>query len=390
MPKSIDKTDLLQYRYFHDLIQNESEWQEIVSDAMAGEHTMRSTNKRDRIDGMMMFNRAVRKIPESLYLFKEDQERCRQELAVKDLKQKERKADQYLDIALALPFFQGKPIEKQQFLSEKMQEAMPAGQLNRIYQVDKKTGRYYQPCTSVPKLLLVDEELFQEKSGLSFTEEEKESLEALLTEDVHYIVCVQSESQSEKAYMVEIKQEKPTIQMLERYHCSSTKPIERFLLRQNDQTAVLLCLREYLMEIRQAEEQRKKYLEEHPGSAAHSIKEERIPKYVDKSVIKVLDIRDQERGTTFDGGIYYLKRHENGNSHHAAGYEMVPHTRKGHYRTYKNGKTVYVKSSVIHKEKYEGMLSAHRIGQDVRPEMPEEQAPEQQEPENGFTMGMSM
>lgn len=187
MPKLIDKMDLPQYRYFHDLIQNESEWQEIVSDAMAGEHTMRSTNKRDRIDGMMMFNRAVRKIPESLYLFKEDQERCRKALAVSDLKQKERSADQYLDIALALPFFQGKPIEKQQFLSEKMQESMPVGQLNRIYQVDKRTGRYYVPCTSVPKLLLVDEDLFQEKSGLSFTEEEKESLEALLTEDVHYI-----------------------------------------------------------------------------------------------------------------------------------------------------------------------------------------------------------
>lgn len=111
---------------------------------------------------------------------------------------------------------------------------------------------------------------------------------------------------------------------------------------------------------------------------------------MDKNAIKVLDIRDKENGAAFDGGIYYLKRHGNGSSHQAVGYEMPPHTRKGHYRTYKNGKTVYVRSTVIHKEKYEGILSAHRIGQDAQAEVSEEQMPEQQKPENGFTMGMSM
>ena len=42
---------------------------------------------------------------------------------------------------------------------------------------------------------------------------------------------------------------------------------------------------------------------------------------------------------------------------------MLPHTRRGHYRKYKNGKTAYVKAAIIHKEKYEGIQSAHRMNQ---------------------------
>ena len=42
---------------------------------------------------------------------------------------------------------------------------------------------------------------------------------------------------------------------------------------------------------------------------------------------------------------------------------MLPHTRRGHYRKYKNEKTVYVKAAIIHKEKYEGIQSAHRMNQ---------------------------
>lgn len=107
----------------------------------------------------------------------------------------------------------------------------------------------------------------------------------------------------------------------------------------------------------------------------------------------MFDISGRERASGFDGGIFYLKRI--GSLHRASGYEMAPHTRKGHYRTYKNGKTVYVQSSVIHKEKYEGLLSAHRINQETGIKASEIKEPgepmmEQQEPENGFTMGMAM
>ena len=65
---------------------------------------------------------------------------------------------------------------------------------------------------------------------------------------------------------------------------------------------------------------------------------------------------------------------------------MLPHTRRGHYRKYKNGKTVYVKPAIIHKEKYEGIQSAHRMNQsDGKRHM------KQGEAEEGvFSQGMSM
>lgn len=387
MPKFIDKMNLPQYRYFHDMTQKERESRELVAEALAGEHIMWGTNKRDRIEGMMMFNRVVRQIPEFLYCLEEDQERCRKELAVTDLKQKQKRLDGYLDMMLALPIYQGNVVIRQQFISREMQETMTAEQLARKYKVDKGTGRYYLPYSSVPKLLLVSEKLFQEKGEVVFTEEDKKKLERLIPKDVHYIICVQSESQSESSYLAEMKDGETVIQKLERQRCSRI-PINKFLLKQNDLTAVLLCLQDYLMEVKLADEQRKKFQAEHPDRADHPSKETRYPKYTDKDAIKAFDISGRERVSGFDGGIFYLKR--NGSSHRASGYEMAPHTRKGHYRTYKNGKTVYVQSSVIHKEKYEGILSAHRVNQEAGIKEPEEMVPEQQEPENGFSMGMSM
>lgn len=82
-----------------------------------------------------------------------------------------------------------------------------------------------------------------------------------------------------------------------------------------------------------------------------------------------------------------IEPQEYGLAYRKAGYEVTPHTRKGHYRTYKSGKTVYVKSSIIHKEKYEGIQSAHRLNQG---EQESEVAEEQQVPDDGFTMGLSM
>lgn len=396
MPKFIDKMNLPQYRYFHDMAEKEKERQEIVSDALAGEHTMRYTDKRDRIAGMRMFNRAVRRIPEFLYRLEEDQERCRNELAVSDLKQKQRRLDGYLDMILALPVYQGKVVEKKQFISREMQETGDTRQPVRKYKVDKETGRPYLPYTSVPKLLLINEELFQEKGEAVFTEEDKKRLESLMTRDVHYIICVQGEGQSESAYLVGMEDGETAIQKLERRRCSRKVSLDRLLLKQNDLTGVLLCLQDYLLEIKFADEQRKKFQEGHPGRADPLFKEKRYPKYTDKNAIKVFDISGREQASGFDGGIFYLKR--NGNLHRASGYEMAPHTRKGHYRTYKNGKTVYVQSSVIHKEKYEGLLSAHRINQEAgikaseikEPGEPVMEQQEPEEPENGFTMGMGM
>lgn len=64
---------------------------------------------------------------------------------------------------------------------------------------------------------------------------------------------------------------------------------------------------------------------------------------------------------------------------------MLPHTRRGHYRKYKNGKTVYVKAAIIHKEKYEGIQSAHRLNQPGG-----KNRPEQEEGRVAFSQGISL
>ena len=64
---------------------------------------------------------------------------------------------------------------------------------------------------------------------------------------------------------------------------------------------------------------------------------------------------------------------------------MLPHTRRGHYRKYKNGKTAYVKAAIIHKEKDEGIQSAHRMNQSGGKNRLEQEAGEA-----AFLQGMSL
>lgn len=64
---------------------------------------------------------------------------------------------------------------------------------------------------------------------------------------------------------------------------------------------------------------------------------------------------------------------------------MLSHTRRGHYRKYKNGKNVYVKTAIIHKEKYEGIQSAHRLNQPGG-----KNRPEQEEGGAAFSQGISL
>lgn len=64
---------------------------------------------------------------------------------------------------------------------------------------------------------------------------------------------------------------------------------------------------------------------------------------------------------------------------------MLPHTRRGHYRKYENGKTAYVKAAIIHKEKYEGIQSAHRMNQSGGKNRLEQEAGEA-----AFLQGMSL
>lgn len=387
MSRYVDKMNLPQYKYFNNMIGRDEEIHELVSDTLTGELLLKCGDKKSRSEGFLLLSKARQRIAGFLYCQEEDQRRCRKELATKDIKQLQKTLDGYMDTLLVLPYFQGKSKEKEHFLSEEAQSALTAGQLERRYKRDKENGKYYTPYTSVPKLLLVNENLYEEYSQRGYTDKAQTELDRLVSEDVHYIITVQSSSQAELAYMVGKKDEAGLyIQVLDREKGTRKIPLEKLLSEQNEMTAVLLCLQDYLQEMELAEKQRRKYSEEHPDRSTHGKKLDMYERFVDKNAIKVFDIKDKDDISGFMGGLLYLSRKGGGSASRAVGYEMVPHTRKGHYRTYKSGKTVYVKASVIHKEKYQGIQSAHRINQADDRDLSDLDQPAG----NTFTQGMSM
>lgn len=384
MSKYVEKMNLPQYKYFNNMLKQYDDCQELISDTLTGEYLLKGGNKKDRTEGLMLLSKSRRRMPEFLFCREDDQKRCRKELAAQDIKQLVKKLDQYLDVLLILPFFQGKYMEKKRYLSEEAKQAMTSGSLARKYKIDKEIGKYYAPYLSVPKLLLVNEELYQDYLEREFTEPAMAELDRLLPEDVHYIISVQSSDPSEVAYLVE-KNDGFFIQTLDRQRGKRKHPIENMLSERNEITSVLWCLRDYLLKMELVEKQRRKYREEHPDRTKFEMKQETVPRFLDENAIKVFDIKDPDSMADYAGGIFYLSRRESGSSYRKTGYEMIPHTRKGHYRTYKNGKKVYVKASVIHKEKYGGIQAAHRINQAQGNGQEELEAAN-----NTFTQGMTM
>lgn len=387
MSKYVDKMNLPQYKYFNNMIGRDEEVQELVSDTLTGEILLERSDKKSRSEGLLLLSKARRRIADFIYCQEEDQRRCRQELATKDIRQLQKTLDRYVDTLMILPYFQGKSMEKKRFLSEEAQSMLTAGQLEHRYKCDKENGKYYTSYTSVPKLLLVNENLYEEYGQQSYGDKVQKELERLVFGDVHYIIIVQDSSQAELAYMVEKEDAAGlSIQMLDRRKGTRKIPSEKLLSEQNEITAVLLCLQDYLQEMELAEKQRRKYREEHPDRSGHGKKRDMYERFVDKNAIKVFDIKDKNDIPGFIGGLLYLSRNDGRSASRTVGYEMVPHTRKGHYRTYKSGKTVYVKASVIHKEKYQGIQSAHRINQSDERNLAEQERPVQ----NTFMQGMSM
>lgn len=370
--KYIDKMNLPQYKYYNNMLEREEERKELISTAMTGEHVAKMGSKRERNEGFMLLGKIRKELPEFLYCCEEDQQRCRQELSVNNIRKLARKMDVYLSILLILPFFQGDPMEKKIYTEK---DDMPNG---RQYRYEEDTGKYYLSCTSIPKLLLISEELYQnygtdgEPEGCTIAE-----LDRLLSEDVNYIIYVQCSAQKDVVYLAE-KNDGLFLHVLDRAGASKL-PMEKAL--HNGKGAVLLCLKDYLQKMEQEEQLRKKYGQEHWEKKERDKKRHIYEQYEDKNAIKVFDIK-KGSGLADYAGICFL--HGRG-SYRKTGYEMMPHTRKGHYRTYKNGKTVYVKSSVIHKEKYTGVQTAHRMNQkEVRMQEQEEEAG------NIFTQGMGM
>lgn len=150
--------------------------------------------------------------------------------------------------------------------------------------------------------------------------------------------------------------------------------------------AVFLSLLDYLQEMELAEQRRRKYLEDHPRKSEYAGKAIQSQRFVDKNSIKVFDMKQEGSAPDSIGAVYFLSKKNSGRGgFRRTGYEMLPHTRKGHYRKYKNGKTIYVKAAIIHKEKYEGIQSAHRMNQPGG-----KNKLEQEEGGTAFSQGMSL
>lgn len=360
MPKFVDKMNFPQYKYFNDMVQQNKERVELVSDYFTAVHQLQGRNKRDYQDGLAYLGRTKSRLPDFLYSSEEDRKRCREDISTRNIKALGKKLGKYMDILLALHYFQGMPITRKQFLDEKTAESIPKSQLCRMYQYDERKKKFYTEFKSVPKLVLVNGNLYEKYLFREFSEKEQERLYGLIAKDVHYIVSVQSGSQSETAYMVGKEDQKLSIEELSKTGCVKREVKAASLIGEENCTAVLLSLLDYLVEIEKADAVRQKA--PGPEGQPYSGKWRRCQKYIDKNSIKVFDVKNADGAEHLETEVFrFKKKNASLGSAGKAGYEMIPHTRKGHYRRYRNGKVVYVRSSIIHKEKYEGIQSAHRI-----------------------------
>lgn len=360
MSKFVDKMNLPQYKYFNDMVQQDKDRVELVSDYFTAVHQLQGRNKREYQDGLVYLGRTKSRLPDFLYSSEEDRKRCREDISTRNIKALNKKLEKYIDILLVLHFFQGMPIIRKQFLDEKKAESVPDGQLRRMYKYDERKKKFYTEFKSVPKLVLVNGNLYEKYLLREFSEKEQERLYSLIAKDVHYIMSVQNDSQSETAYMIGKENQKLFIEMLSKTGHIKWEVKAASLLGKENCTAVLLSLLDYLVEIEKTEVVRRKA----PGPEGQSYtgKWRRCQKYIDKNSIKVFDMKNADAAEHLEMEVFrFKKKNASLGSARRAGYEMVPHTRKGHYRRYRNGKVVYVRSSIIHKEKYEGIQSAHRI-----------------------------
>lgn len=357
MPKFVDKMNLPQYRYFHDMTVREEERQDMVSDFFTAEHQINNGNQRGYRDGLMLLGRVRSRLPDFLYMQEDDQKKCRKEIEGKNIRAQAKKMERYIDLLLNLQFFQGLPLKKKKFIEEREAAGIPKEKLRRMYRYSEEEGKYYMETTSIPKLVLVSGELYGEYLGQEFTAQDGERLGRLVAWDVHYIVTVQGREAGETVYLLGREKEGLSLMCLYRDRIVRLGADSAALAGKEEPAAAMLSLLDYLEEVAEADSRRRL-----SGQEAHTYpgKQARCRKYMDKNSIKVFDMKkDTESGEieVFRSG----RKNAGTGSSRMQGYEMMPHTRRGHYRKCKSGKVVYVKSSIIHKERYEGFQSAHRI-----------------------------
>lgn len=356
MSKFIDKMNLPQYKYFNDMLCQDEERRSLIADCITASELIEHGNKREYQEGLVLLIRSKARLPDFIYVLEEDKKMCRSELSVKNIKTLVRKVEKYAGILLLLHHFQGKPMKKKSYLGDKMVKNMPEGQLKRLYSYDDVKGKYYKDIVSVPKLVLINGDLYQNYLMREFTEKELKRLDNLILVDVHLIVVIQSEEQSDVTYIVGKEHGDLLIRYLKRHESLKKEVNISSLDGRNDLKAMLLSLLDYLEEVKKAEDERRKNTRHAEGTSSDI---SHYPRYVDKNSIKIYDMRGTAELDVFR---FNKKRGRLGVSR-KQGYEMVPHTRKGHERRYKDGRIVHVRSTIIHKDKFDGIQSAHRINE---------------------------
>lgn len=387
MAKFVDKQNLVQYKYFNNLIGKDDIVNRIASDYVAGDYQLANNSIRgipkEYRESLRLLNLSKRELPKTIYSMKEDQERCHKEIFSGNAKQARQNANRYMDILLALGFFQGAQIKRTVEADPKMLEGLSEYEKKQRYTLNREDGKFYSSFFSVPKLVLVNGDLFTQYLEQNLTDADIDCLESMLQKDVHYILNVQCETQRDYAYMI-AKEESIYIQRLERYGLTPKIQMSHGKTLEPEMLSVAFCLADYLMELKKLLEQQAGKRSESQADGNGGAGRLRVPKYIDQNSIKIFDI-DSGRGKEgYELEVsYFRKKAGNAGTERRTGYEMAPHTRRGHYRKYRDGKTVYVHSSVIHKEKYDGIQSAHRIN-----EMRENNTPQEDTGGPVFTMGM--
>lgn len=220
MAKFVDKQNLLQYKYFNNLIGNYDKVKEIVSNYLAGEQQLSThyaqSNPREYRESLRMLNKGKQDIPAALYSMIEDQERCYKEIFYGSAKQTSRNANRYINMLLAIHVFQGAQVRRRMEVSPEMLEGLSEKEKNQKYEFNREDGKIYSAFFSVPKLVLVNKDLFAQHLEQDMTDRDLECLESMMTRDVHYILNVQCESQSDYAYLI-AKEEGIYMQRLGRY-----------------------------------------------------------------------------------------------------------------------------------------------------------------------------
>lgn len=136
--------------------------------------------------------------------------------------------------------------------------------------------------------------------------------------------------------------------------------------------AVLMCVQEYL--VRKEEVNLKRALAKLDSDSVNvkdNNKDNKDSTYAAPAELNKVDkFSDKTEKLRIDGTITVHNYgnvnsgaggNSNGSSGNNFGIQKCPHVRSGYWRTYKSGKKVYVKSCVVHKDKYRGYSSADQL-----------------------------